>query len=171
VSQPVIFLDIDGVLNSSRWMTTMDWRRSEEPWAGHEDPGLPAFNVQVWHFMLDPECVARLKHLVQVLDANIVISSSWRHALDVPQIDECLRLRGFNRPAVGATPQLGVERGHEIRAWLRTSGHKGPFVILDDGSDMNGVEEFLVQTDFAVGLTDADVNRAIAVCRTQGGYL
>ena len=62
--RPIVFLDIDGVLNSYSWWarrTTMEFPYRE----------------------FDPVCVSRLSGLVERVDADIVISSPWRKP-DIP---------------------------------------------------------------------------------------
>lgn len=59
----------------------------------------------------------------------------------------------------GQSPQ----RGHEICAWLGREGFDGPFVVLDDDGDMDGVEHRFVRTDTYKGLLDEHVEEALKV--------
>jgi hypothetical protein len=141
---PVCFLDIDGVLNSaaSRQRTLRD---------GTSKAG---FGI------LDPEAIARLNRLHAAVPCAYVISSTWRLMLSVGVLTERLRAQGFTGDVVGATPELNTIRGAEILAWVEKYDVKR-FVILDDDDDMGPVAEHLVQTSFEVGLTDADVSKAV----------
>ncbi|MBX3230476.1 MAG: hypothetical protein KIT84_02915 [Labilithrix sp.] len=155
----VIFLDIDGVLNSQAWLD----RARGGAAAALLDPSLEAS----WLDMLDPECVARLDRLAARHDAKVVISSSWRLMLAPETIARMLREKGFNGEVIGATTRLEglvrgnvTERGHQIAHWLAASASVESFVILDDATDMAHLGARHVHTSFAVGLTDADVERA-----------
>lgn len=156
---PLIFLDIDGVLNSHDW-----WNRREgEP---KELMGL---------YDLDPLACQRLQDICKVTGASLVISSTWRiyHPLDT--LRELFKQRGLTAPVIGRTPDLrGHEktfeepwhnfgRGLEIQWWLQ---HYLPsdeavcnqrFVIIDDDRDMGDLLGKLVQTRTATGLTDLEV--------------
>lgn len=156
----VIFLDIDGVLNSQRYFES-----------GAIDPsGLSWGKSQI-----DPEAVSRLNTLVAETGAKIVISSSWRHMWSLGEMKKMLGERGFEHvdDIIDITPTLDGVRGDEILDWLenqeegsRIGGESvGDFVIIDDDSDFPhpGQSEKLVQTNHEVGLTDLDVRRAISV--------
>lgn len=147
----VVFLDIDGVLNSATWHREQP--RSAGPRA---------------HF--DPAAVARLNRLTDRTGAGIVVSSSWRQ-FGARYVCDTLRSVGVTAPLVGMTPILDdglrimrpLPRGHEIQAWLDAAVPVPVFVILDDEPDMGFLHRRLVLTRHEVGLTDTDVDRAIAL--------
>lgn len=159
----LIFLDIDGVLNSARWMnerpTAIKMRGYRKAWERDAEDGM------------DPAAVGRLNGLLESTDAKIVISSSWRKMHSLPELDRMLRYRGLKKQViVGATPCLKhtspglVERGYEIDAWLNWVNHRAwvrKFVVFDDDSDMGPVLDRLVQTDWQTGLTEADCQAAL----------
>lgn len=143
----IIFLDIDGVLNRT---------------------------VGATHIRLDPDLVARLKTLVERTGAALVLSSFWREFESY--VAYILSRQGICSRIVGRTPGLAssplaqgerrfVSRSDEICAWLEVNAHVTRFVVLDDRPDagLGVLAERFVRTDPAVGLTDADVERAIAV--------
>lgn len=146
----VIFLDVDGVLNSAEYHRERHVR-GRKP--------------------LDPVAVRRLNHLTDRTGARIVISSSWRQwgFLNVRQM---LKDAGVTGWIVSRTPILDsgrtetgiygwVPRGVEIASWLAsTRTPVDRFVILDDEDDMAHVGHRLVRTSHDVGLTDEDVARA-----------
>lgn len=153
----IIFLDIDGVLNSRTFIQATQWDRGDE--------GLPLTDDRVsWERQLDPAAVARLIRIVERTDAKIVVSSSWRHALPVSQIDRILRRMGLPHCIVGRTDDMPHGcRGDEIAAWMATAQRPCSFVILDDDADMAPVADRLVQTTFDLGLQDEHVERAVAM--------
>ena len=91
----VIFLDVDGVLNS--YLDRMSYDLCTDS-----------------HFEI-------LKKIVDATDAKIVLSSSWRIIRKMSAIVE-RRLKDFGMEIYSRTPQLDfIERtcrGDEIRAWL-----------------------------------------------------
>jgi hypothetical protein len=158
MSLPVIFLDVDGVLNSHAYAERCNTEGRR--WGGY-------------HF-LDPEAVARLDSLVRHSGAIVVVSSSWRIGTRTRKLQRLLGDKGFTGCLAGRTPILRpwrggrgrtrIERGDEIACWMSQHGVTADrIVILDDDSDMAHLAPRLVQTSFAVGLTDADIHRALAL--------
>lgn len=141
----IVFLDIDGVLNSRAYFTRV---------------GL------IPHPWLDTEAIARLDRLCAETDARIVLSSAWRGDSRTPR---WLYDRGLTAYIVGQTPWCGAtgNRGGEIAEWMRTEAQHPieSFVILDDGDDMDHLLPYLVQTSHDTGLLDEHVDRAIAMLR------
>lgn len=164
----IIFLDVDGVLNSTATWNAMT--------AGN---GCHGSGEEA----MCPELVARLNRLVEQSGAAIVLSSAWRYD-SVTRTREMLRKRGIIGKLIGCTPRLRdtlyvpvhkpardnvgwgplVQRGLEIQSWL--DSYTRPvesFVIIDDNNDMAHMIDRLVLTDYQVGLQDADVERALDI--------
>lgn len=135
----IVFLDIDGVLNSVRY----DRERRE-----HDGN-------------IDETRLALLKGLIDDTGAEIVLSSSWRkHWGSAPE--ECDNIGEelnsefgkFGLRVSDKTPVLSaLERGIEIKAWLDAHADEvGSFVILDDMFfGFAGLEEHFVKTDSRIG--------------------
>ena len=162
--KPIIFLDVDGVLNSSAWFDSF----------GAPDVLDKAMKeADDWRFThIDPAAVARLRRIVLEADAEIVVSSTWRYGNGVPRLVDLLVARGFPEAPqriIGETPDLGrlgrVPRCGEILTWLQHSGQR-PFVILDDDTDAN-VHGHFVHTSYADGLTDRHADSAIQMLKGQ----
>lgn len=141
----IVFLDFDGVLNSSSWLAT----KHDYDIAG-----------------LNPEAVAKLNRLVA--DAKFVICSSWRHGRSVDELQAILNELGFGGYIIGKTPAGGgfrPGRGKEIQMWLDAAPLYNviveSFVILDDDSDMFPVADRHIQTAARDGLQDSHIDRAI----------
>lgn len=153
MSAPVLFLDIDGVLNSGRFFREqygqVDGRTSE------------AFAAA----QVDPAAVALLNRILADAGADVVVSSTWRLMHRLSDLRGILRSRGFTGRIIGRTPNLGGKpRGHEIQAWLVGRPEQPPaFCILDDDAGMAHLAPFLVRTTFAEGLTEAHVARCVAL--------
>lgn len=122
----IIFLDIDGVLNTGR---NQDFQASIE--------GKSTFEHQ---FNFDDGCMKNLKELVDEFDAYIVISSSWRIEKDETYGTEILRnLKDYDldNRIIDRTPSFSTIRGEEIKQWLINNKEKvDNFLILDDEDDM-----------------------------------
>lgn len=160
----VIFLDIDGVLNTQDWhgRMTKDTPRDEFGW------------------VFDPVAVENLGHVVKETGASIIISSSWKF-LGLAKLREMWKIRNLPGTILDITPntvsdevllnanldemELGVCRGNEIKEWL--SRHKGKvsnYVIIDDFDDMlPEQEDHVVLTNTLIGITDFDAEKAITI--------
>lgn len=188
----VIFLDIDGVLNSEMFLRKLDVKHRA---LGHEAdpvPGLEERKKVVKHEttcecyrlenQIDDDAIGRLNRLILETGSKIVISSSWRKLLDPPELHRVLAAHGLVAEIIGKTPDgyhdqdlvaaLGtvdrIFRGHEIDHWLRQHPEVERFVILDDGSDMVMHKNRLVQTDCQEGLLDDHVELAIRMMSWDG---
>ena len=140
----VIFLDVDGVLNSSQDGFTIKLGTNK-------------------HLEL-------LKQIVDKTDAKIVLSSSWRINNKTKSFIEN-KLNEYGMSIISSTPDLGSSRGEEIKSWLReTIDFIDSFVILDDDSDMDEyTRASLVQTNRDMGLQETDVIKAINIlCEPRG---
>jgi hypothetical protein len=171
----VIFLDIDGVLNSVAYMRTLEVRHNQ---LGDHSPCLCFRHDR----HIDRDAVARLNRLVAETESKIVVSSSWRKLLDPPELHRILSEHGLVAEVIGETPcgydepELHeihghlerIYRGHEIDLWLRHHPEVDRFVILDDDSDMVMHKNRLVQTDTEEGLLDEHVELAIRVMSWDG---
>lgn len=149
----IIFLDIDGVLNSRESIT-----RKKDTHGIYCD--LP-----------DMEHIKHLNKIIDDTDARVVISSCWRHSHTVFGLATILYLCGM-RPNVvlDVTPRvrLSRSRGEEISKWLEDTHYniKG-IVILDDDRDMNGLLHKLVKIEGQIGLTYEDAEKAIKIIRSS----
>jgi HAD domain in Swiss Army Knife RNA repair proteins len=164
----VIFLDLDGVANSTAWFR----RRGPRP------PGRDPLVHNI-----DPLAIKRLNRLWEATRAVVVMSSTWRLWYSVRSLNEHLRGMGLAARVVGRTPDMtgktipmpelsptitrGARRGDEILDWLQKHPPVFSFVILDDEDDMGVLRDRLVQTSFDEGLTDAHVERATALLSVQ----
>lgn len=171
----VIFLDIDGVLNSEAFLRKLDDRHRQ---LGHAN----ACECFRFEHQIDRDTVARLNRLIAETHAKIVVSSSWRKLLDPPELHRVLVEHGLIAEIIGETPDGHLDcemlavyghidrvfRGHEIDLWLRRHPEVERFVILDDGSDMEMHTNRLVQTDWQEGLLDDHVDLAIRVLAWDG---
>lgn len=155
----VLFLDLDGVLNSTRWAGSRPVRGFIPPSTARE---------AIEEDRLDPACVARLQRIVVMSGASIVLSSSWRHRMPVGELVELFRRLGFPAaPVVGLTPSLPGPRGREVRAWMQGCAEPvTSYVCLDDDADYEP-GQCLIQVDAEVGLQDEDVRLCVEAFSTS----
>lgn len=107
----VIFLDIDGVLNSDEYIDSI---KGKEMTAENE---------------IDMEKVRLLEQAINQTGARVVLTASGRYA----QVGRYLR-KVLSQMAIftDATPYMNNIRGLEIKEWLRQNNDVEDFIILDD---------------------------------------
>lgn len=151
--QKYIFLDCDGVICHQQW--------AERPQADKDE------DYRCWGLKFqqtDPDKVELINQLAEALDAEIVLSSTWR--MNLAQAALVLYRRGLKRDLVGATPviQRACQRGDEIQQWMNEHGVKADqIVIIDDGTDMAHLRSRLIQTSMKCGIVRSDVVKALAL--------
>lgn len=161
----IIFLDIDGVLNSRVYTTSASYLKETE---GISVPELMLIRHDLH---IDPLAVALLNDLIDKSGADVVLSSTWRSKYPPDAITELMGTRGFKYKVVDSTPVLfgkvdssRIPRGKEISAYLRSLPEwPDGFVILDDNDDMLHLKNHLVLTSKRTGLTSDDVVRALKI--------
>lgn len=149
----ILFLDIDGVLNSHEF-----WIRCRELGLIPDD-------------QIDPQAVERLNRLTDATGAKIVVSSTWRLPYvwnkQLAMLVTRLQKVGIKAEIIGMTPdhQKQYGRGGEIQAWMLQARQDGmdieSFAILDDDSDMGNLMDYLVKTTMAYGLQETHVEAVI----------
>ena len=149
----ILFLDIDGVLNSGNYIIRLDGL--------FDDP----------KYQIDPDAVVRLNAITDLTGCKIVVSSTWRLAFlgqmadPLRSLQGCLRSYGITGDVIDMTPDkrnaIRNRRGKEIQAWLDAHYNEvEKFVIIDDDTDMGRLKTYHVKTLFADGIQDIHV-RAI----------
>lgn len=122
---------------------------------------------------LVPEQVRRLDTIVARSGALVVVSSSWREVASPEMLTGWLGGAGFSGRVYDVTPIHApcgsgfadpTIRTKEIEAWLAAQAvPPARYVVLDDVRVHGRVGRNLVLTNERVGLTDADVARALAI--------
>lgn len=146
----IIFLDVDGVINSVDNLIKVYHQT-------HKSHSL-------YNYPFDPNCLENLKELVVETKSSLVISSTWRHSeKGMEKLLEALNEYDLDKLVIGCTPVLGLSRGAEIKKYLSDSKFDDgiKFVILDDDRDMEDLLPYLVHTNRQVGLTKENVQQAI----------
>ncbi len=151
----IIFLDIDGVLNSKVYDAQRNWNEQTD---------------------IDETRLPLVKKIVNETGAKIVLSSTWREHWDrAPEnCDEdgvyiIETFAKFGLEIYDKTPDLGlsVDRPDEIKAWLNSTQETiESFVIIDDYRyGWGSLSDNFVKTNsvFGLGLEEDHVQRAIAI--------
>lgn len=157
----LIFLDIDGVLNS--------WEYAER----YNEDRVDKYDL--WQESLDEDAIERLNEIVERTGGLVVISSTWRMSFDSATLENALMKLGFRGTIIGSTPVLmksvqakdgrWIHRGYEIENWLNALGDSvESYVIIDDDNDMlESQQSNFVKTSVEYGLQDKQVERATSI--------
>lgn len=162
----IVFLDFDGVLNTSNYQRKLQANGE----CGWDDYG----------HLFDPDAIRNLKRIIDAVpDVRIVVSSSWK----AEGLDQ-LRLMWIERGLPGnihdVTPDFfnkqlltidlsdptnirkaeGIGKGKEISVWIkRYGGQDCQYVILDDMAEFKedmAEHHIHINTDVGITLNDAD---------------
>lgn len=137
----VLFLDIDGVLNSTRTAVAHGGYPGD-----FSPPDMAKF---------DETAIALIRRLCLAADASVVLSSSWRIMFSAHEVANALDL-----PIMDKTPSLPGNRGQEIAHWLDRHPEVEAYAIVDDDSDMLPEQlPFFVQTTHEDGLRFSDYRK------------
>ena len=160
----VIFLDIDGVLNTKWWYAQMNRNTPKDKYG----------------YAFDPNAVSNLKYILDQTGADIVISSSWK-SFGFSELEEMWEERGLPGKLIGITPnsvsdemllnadldnmELFSIRGMEIKDWLSKKGRSiSHYAIIDDMDNMLPEQQsHFVKTDPEIGITKENADQVIAI--------
>ena len=159
----VIFLDIDGVLNSNFWNADHQREISDGKY-------------------IDTEKVKLLSKLVKKAEAEIILHSGWRFWFgsdlkplrsEAGYLADLLEKEGM--VVGGMTPDLTTEeirktkkfskvKADEILMWLKNHPETERWVVIDDLELHNDeIAKMQVKTDPEQGLTEEDVAKALGI--------
>jgi len=125
----VIFLDVDGVLNTEECDDApKEGEEGSEAFLYHEKTPIPLLK----------RSLDNLQYVLRQTDAKIVISSSWR--LFPERLELLTKILDSISPSdesavIGLTPDLSNSwsgRGEEVREWLDQNENCSRFVVVDD---------------------------------------
>lgn len=164
----IIFLDIDGVLNSTRTHLAFSNPNELKSFSSPLTMStLPEYGEPVYEqiiFQLDPISIILLKKVVEDTGAKIVISSTWRIGSAIEHFHKMFDCYGWNTRdiIIDFTPQFGRIRGDEIRNWLNENNKITRYVIIDDQEDFYPDQKSqLIQTNPHIGFSHITYNQCI----------
>lgn len=129
----VIFLDVDGVLNSKDWLEN---------------------NRVMGENNVNPEKVKLLAEIIKNTNATVVLSSTWRYIPEHPMFAYLTDILGQNGIKIHSfTPKLDGDRPKEIKLWIENQSEEIRFISLDDDFSEDdykkyGIEDCLIKTSF-----------------------
>lgn len=156
----IVFLDIDGVLNSDGWY------KSGEAKKAYEKTKI----VSDYHF--DPNAWKWVEKLLIETGAKIVLTSSWRNFnLEATLKDFTgTKFEVLNKYIVEITPRLRLRhRGKEIETFIKNTDIEiDGYVIIDDDTDFN-IDQlpYFVRTDWFHGITEENYNKAKKILNNE----
>lgn len=120
----IIFLDIDGVLNSHRSLMA----HNGYPWPGkHKE--------RDWH-KFDDVAIGLLRTVAEKTGAVCVLSSSWRSSMDASDVRDLADRIGVEIIDSTRNTAGSEVRGCQIQDWIDSHDGIESWAILDDSSDM-----------------------------------
>jgi hypothetical protein len=153
----IVFLDVDGVLNSIDWQHELHEQGKRKDM--HPDD------------LICPEMMERLNRIVEVGKADVVVSSAWRTGRRVGELQALFERHGFRGRIAGKTGHgFNGERGMQVLNWLELTGNEdATFIVIDDEmSDLGRVLRCLVKTDGKTGLQDEHVLESVRLLKGEG---
>lgn len=138
-----LFLDIDGVANSSGHI-----RRAGGNW--------------IWKDLIDPLNVAQINVIIEeVPEVRVVLSSAWRLYPGKEVALDALRNAGYKGDIFDVTPEDWC-RGKEIAVYVtKNKIEPDDICILDDDTDIDPLKHRWVRTFDFEGLTPKGAAQAI----------
>ena len=138
----IIFLDIDGVLNSELFYRSLKTKRNKSRLSKN----------------LDTNAIKLLNELCEDINAKVVISSVWRLNKSIEHLQFVLNDSGATFEIIGKTKSISEarNRGVEVKRWLddHFADKIYNYVILDDDSDfLLEQREHYFKVDQYCGLT------------------
>jgi len=158
----VLFLDIDGVLNTESWHTHAVGGTAKDQYG----------------YTFDPVAVGNLKRIVDATGADIVISSSWKF-MGLSTLLEMWEDRGLPGRVIDITPNAWSDemllntniedlaefsgKGYEIKEWMARHGKKvSNYVIVDDANEMlTEQQSHFIEVCPNIGITEQDAEDII----------
>lgn len=159
----IIFLDIDGVMNSFHEQVKPEDKIYTGPFWYTED--------------ISPKFINKLNKIIEKTEAQVVISSSWRKKHTLKVLRKMFDIQGFKGEIIDFTPHLKrdkegniLDRGDEIKNWIDNSEDIDNFVIIDDFDYLNFDKWFphqFVYVKDGSGLQENHVQQAVNILNKE----
>lgn len=154
----IVFLDIDGVLNSEKWYNSKEYKDLWNP----------------LNESFDTKALNTLNYLINKINWKIVISSSWRSHFNLEELSKELYSLGINCDIIWITPNYEKEkrlewlkksRWNEVKLWLEDNKDIiTQYVILDDNDDfLEEQKVHFIHINWKVWLTNSDMKKALNI--------
>lgn len=168
----VIFLDFDGVLNSSASFLMESrkrkkWKEKHPDLHSDDSPYMPTNQT------FSEVCASNFQYVLDKCpDAKIVFSTTWRNLYSMDWLKEQLESYGIDSSRViDKTPNIlrgfsSAPRGQEICEWLDAHPEVTHYAIIDDnslGEGKNAHKKNFVKTSWLDGLTLGHATQVIGL--------
>lgn len=143
----IVFLDVDGVINSINHT-----RYCKEVLGFKEISGI--------NYPFDDEALMNLKYLVDICDAKIIISSYWKlFDISLNVLMEKLKEYELDDKVIGITPNLDKNKVEEIMNMISNNNYDNYIVLDAENLDI----PFLIKTNRYNGLSLNNVEQGIKI--------
>ena len=151
----VIFLDVDGVLNSE---LNEKINNNLGHWSSRD-------------IIMYEESMMSLYEIISATGAEIVLSSTWRYPDEdgsyISKENLIKQLSEYGMNLSDETPQLAVyDRALEILTYLENHPEVTHYIVIDDDIELlknDIIKPHLVYTYYQIGLTEQDIFKAITI--------
>jgi hypothetical protein len=161
MEQKIIFLDIDGVLATHlQFMMNRTKFRKKNPEA--DKLRIP--------YPFDADCVKIFNEIIEETDADIVLTSDWKHHWDLDEIDKIFKYNQvvkspftFTENDIKSFGNITLNRAWEIDLYIKTNNVDN-FVVIDDlwvDKYMKFSEDRIVRTKDSEGLKQSGIKEKI----------
>lgn len=149
MTKKIIFLDIDGVLNSEAFFIERE---------KYKDDGITDFLIH----NLDKEKINIFNEMLEKVECEIVLSSSWR-VYGLHRVNKNLREVGFKKEIKYATTREHMDRGLQIKRFVDENNIKDYLVIDDEGFDIIShiPKERFIKTHWKTGILKEHVDQIL----------
>lgn len=152
--EKVIFLDIDGVLNSEEFFIKRDKKHIK---------ALEEENKDYLVYDLDKKAVKILNETLNLTNCEIVLSSSWR-IFGLERVNNALKEVGFKYEINYKTTMDDMDRGLQIKKFAEENNVEN-YIVLDDESfdiDKHITLERFIKTNWRTGMLECHKNRIVS---------
>lgn len=141
----VIFLDVDGVLNSLRTVYA---------YGGYPFPDVRDGGIHDVH-NVDPIAIKMVLKLIKRTGAKVVLHSTWRNYMDDQEFTEVFGIPIYNHT------EVFIGKPRSIVEWLEKHPEVTTYVILDDDNMYDEIHQVWVNGSNGLSLEDLDKARKI----------
>jgi len=167
----VIFLDNDGVMClSTEWGGRMKkikkWKLENPESEGYvNDPKIPA-HIKMDNF--NAKAVKILNEVLELTDAEIVVSSDWKLHCTLGQLQDMFKVYGVSKSPIDFTPNVVLKtmsdlesnRVTEIANWLNNHPEVTHWVTIDD-LDLSALPNFVHTKKMKEGIKQSGIKEQI----------